>query len=452
MTNDTTDTNAPPDDAAFLDAARTIRMPTPGRKRERVAQSEAKPATPAQGTLAPLDASIAGRNPLLRAANPLLELALPLRHLASHPERYPDLDALRTQLIQMVRKFEADGRAFGVPDAQLGLARYCLCTFVDEAIAATPWGAGVWGRRSLLVTFHNEASGGERLFIILQRLAQTPASDIDMLELIYVMLAFGFDGRYRLVEGGKRQLDEIRERLEQMIRAQRGPVERALSPHWRPAERERKRLLGFLPLWVAFAFAAVVLMTAGLVLGLRINAFSDPVFAAMRGIHVAPAPVLAEKTRAAPKLASALSGFLAPEIAKGLVTVGESADRTTVTINNTAEGTQIFASGRAELDAHFAPLVQRIGEALRDKPGNVVVIGHTDNQRIVSARFASNVALSQARADTVRSIIAANLPDPARVTAEGRGDTEPAASNDTAAGRARNRRVTIDILSPGAAS
>ena len=450
MTNDTDPTL---DDADFLDAARTIRMPTPGRGRER---NSAKPDPKLQGTreaftpltpLAPLDLSLAGRNPLLRAANPLLELALPLRRLTTHP----DLDALRTQLIQMMRRFEADGRAFGVPDAQLGPARYCLCTFIDEAIAATPWGAGVWGRRSLLVTFHNEASGGERLFVILQRLVQTPAVDIDMLELIYVMLALGFDGRYRLIDGGKTQLDVIRERLEQMIRTQRGTIERALSPHWQPAARERKRLLQFVPLWVALALAGLVLMATSLVLGIRINDFSDPVFASMRAIRVAPAPVLAAKTSAAPRVSAALAGFLAPEIAQGLVSVSESADRTTVTINNSAEGTQLFASGSAELDAHFAPLMQRIAQALQDKPGNIVVIGHTDNQRIVSARFPSNVALSQARADTVRAIIAAKLETPSRVTAEGRGDTEPVASNDNPAGRARNRRVTIDILSPGAA-
>ena len=442
MTNDTDPTL---DDSDFLDAARTIMMPTPGLRRERPAAAKAAAATPA---LAQLDATLDGRNPLLRAANPLLELALPLRRLTSHP----DLEALRTQLIQMVRTFETNGRAFGVPDAQLGPARYCLCTFIDESIAATPWGAGVWGRRSLLVTFHNEASGGERLFVILQRLAQSPAVDIDLLELIYVMLALGFDGRYRLMEGGKTQLDVIRERLEQMIRAQRTPVERALSPHWQPAPRERKRLLQFVPLWVALALAAFVLVTASLVLSFRINDFSDPVFASMRSIRVAPAPVLAAKVDAAPKLAATLAGFLAPEIAQGLVTVGDSADRTTVTLNNTATGTQLFASGSSDLDPHFAPLMQRIADALQDKPGNVVVIGHTDNQRIISARFPSNVALSQARADTVRAIIAARINSPSRLSAEGRGDTEPIASNDTPAGRAKNRRVAIVILSPGAAS
>ena len=87
MTNDTDPTL---DDSDFLDAARTIMMPTPGLRRERPAAAKTAAAAPA---LAPLDVTLAGRNPLLRAANPLLELALPLRRLTSHP----DLEALRTQ-------------------------------------------------------------------------------------------------------------------------------------------------------------------------------------------------------------------------------------------------------------------------------------------------------------------------------------------------------------------
>jgi type VI secretion system protein ImpK len=444
------ETNRTPGTAAYLDAAQTILIPTPGLRPEKPAPAPAqtRSAQPLPPTLPTLNPALAGRNPLLRAANPLLELALPLRRLTSHP----DIEALRTQLIQMVRTFEKNGRDYGVPNEQLGPARYCLCTFIDEAIAATPWGAGVWGRRSLLVTFHNEASGGERLFVILQRLAQTPAADLDLLELIYVMLALGFDGRYRLIDGGRTQVELVRERLEQMIRAQRGPVERALSPHWQPAPREPRRLMHFLPLWVALALAAVVLVTASLVLSLRINDFSDPVFAALHQIHVAPAPVLAAKVDAAPKLAPTLTRFLAPEIAQGLVTVGESPDRTTVTINSTANGAEFFASGSADIDPRFNPLMQRIADALQGKPGNIVVIGHTDNQRILSARFPSNVELSQARANTVRDFLAGRLGTPARLSAEGRGDIEPIVPNDTPANRAKNRRVDIVILAPGAAS
>src|SRR5260370_549704 len=259
MSNETPSTPDLHETLRFLDAAQTIMIPMPGVRRERPA---AAPASAPSPRLAPLGAALPGRNPLLRAANPLLELAIPLRRLVEHP----DVDVLRSQLIEMVRTFEKNGRAFGVPDEQLGVARYCLCTFIDEAISATPWGAGLWGRRSLLVTFHNEASGGERVFVLLQRLAQTPVVQIDLLELIYVILSLGFDGRDRLIENGRAQLETIRERLEPMIRAQRPSGDPALSPHWQPAPRARKRLLQFVPLWVALPSSAPVLAAPRLAL------------------------------------------------------------------------------------------------------------------------------------------------------------------------------------------
>ena len=85
-------------------------------------------------------------------------------------------------------------------------------------------------------------------------------------------------------------------------------------------------------------------------------------------------------------------------------------------------------------------------------PGKVVVTGHTDNQPPLSARFPSNWDLSRARADSVRTLLATATGTPERFSAEGRGDTEPLASNDTAAGRAKNRRVEITLLAPGASS
>ncbi|MBP0593966.1 DotU family type VI secretion system protein [Paraburkholderia sp. LEh10] len=418
------------------DPGATILIPTPGGSRTTFVAAAA--------TAAPISPDTGGLNPLLRAANPLLELAVPLRQLPTHP----DVEALRTQLMQMMRAFETQGRANGIDDEKLGASRYCLCTFLDEAISSTPWGAGMWASRSLLVTFHNEASGGERFFLILQRLAQNPAANIDVLELIYVILGLGFEGRYRLIDGGRTQLDTIRERLETMIRSQRGAAERDLSVHWLPVKGERKPLLQLVPLWVAAAVAGVLLVGAHLVLSLRLNDESDPVFAALHSVRVAPPPLAAAKAAPPPALAPKLSQFLAPEIAQGLVRVSERPDRTVVEIN----GDGLFASGSAELASEYLGLIQRIGDALRDVPGNVVVAGHTDNQRLVSARFPSNWHLSQARADVVKDMLAARAGSPGRFTAEGRGDTEPIAPNDTPANRARNRRVDITILAPGAAS
>ncbi|AUT74272.1 DotU family type VI secretion system protein [Paraburkholderia hospita] len=417
------------------DPGATILIPTPGGARAAFVAAAA--------TAAPISTLTGGLNPLLRAANPLLELAVPLRQLPTHP----NVEELRTQLIQMMRTFETQGRANGIDDEKLGASRYCLCTFLDEAISSTPWGAGMWASRSLLVTFHNEASGGERFFLILQRLAQNPTGNADVLELIYVILGLGFEGRYRLIDGGRTQLDTIRERLETMIRSQRGAAERDLSVHWLPVKAERKPLLQLVPLWVAAAIACVVLVAVHLVLSLRLNDESDRVFAALHGVRVAPQP-LAAKAAPPPALAPKLSQFLAPEIAQGLVRVSELPDRTVVEI----KGDGLFASGSAELESAYMPLIQRIGDALKDVPGNVVVAGHTDNQRLLSARFPSNWHLSQARADVVKDMLAARTGSPGRFVAEGRGDTEPIAPNDSPANRAKNRRVDITILAPGAAS
>ena len=61
-------------------------------------------------------------------------------------------------------------------------------------------------------------------------------------------------------------------------------------------------------------------------------------------------------------------------------------------------------------------------------------------------RFPSNWELSQARADAVKKLLDIRLADKFRVRAEGKGEADPVAPNDTAENRARNRRVEITLL------
>jgi type VI secretion system protein ImpK len=131
--------------------------------------------------------------------------------------------------------------------------------------------------------------------------------------------------------------------------------------------------------------------------------------------------------------------FLEPEIRQGLVSVTETATTTRVQIR--ASG--MFQSGSATLQDTFIPLLQRIGDALNTEPGRVRVIGHTDNQPIRTVRFPSNVQLSVARAEAARDVVGQKMREPARLTAEGRADLNPIASNDTAEGREANRRIEI---------
>src|SRR3989442_671526 len=78
-----------------------------------------------------------------------------------------------------------------------------------------------WVRYSLLAMFHNETWGGEKVFQLMAKLAENPAANRDLLELIYAALCLGFQGRYRVVEGGSAQLEAVRERLAQILRKER---------------------------------------------------------------------------------------------------------------------------------------------------------------------------------------------------------------------------------------
>src|ERR1700736_2809288 len=124
-----------------------------------------------------------GGNPLVAAAGPLLILG------ASVGSRVyqADVEGLRRKAIDSVQAFESQARAAGVDTNDVTIARYVICTFLDSAIFQTPWGGQtVWGSRSLLLTFHNEAHGGEKFFTILDRLRQDPGRYLNLLELQYM--------------------------------------------------------------------------------------------------------------------------------------------------------------------------------------------------------------------------------------------------------------------------
>ena len=92
------------------------------------------------------------------------------------------------------------------------------------------------------------------------------------------------------------------------------------------------------------------------------------------------------------------------------------------------------------------PILARITEALNSRTGQVQILGHTDNQPIRSVRFPSNWHLSQERAQSVMQLLIKMGLVKNRLSAEGRADAEPIASNSTPEGRARNRRVEIVVI------
>ncbi|MDH1104189.1 DotU family type VI secretion system protein, partial [Pseudomonas mosselii] len=346
-----------------------------------------------------------------------------------------------------LRQFEERAEAAGVARNEVLLARYALCTALDEAVLSTPWGsASDWGKQSLLITVHNEAWGGEKVFQLMEHCLQSPRERLHLLELLYLCTSLGFEGRYRVMNGGRAQLEALRERTAATIRSARGDIERELSPHWRGVTVTRDRLAQFVPPWVGLALALALLLLVLFGLRLKLAADAEPVF---RGIHALgeipvqamDRPVVQPKPVERPRLA----GFLAEDIKAGRVAVEDAVDRSVVTIR----GDELFASASASIKGDFEPLMLRIADAVAKVKGNVKVTGHSDNQRIATLRFPSNWALSQARAEEVKNLLAARTGQPGRFSAQGLSDTEPLASNDSAQGRAKNRRVEITVLAEG---
>ena len=111
-----------------------------------------------------------------------------------------------------------------------------------------------------------------------------------------------------------------------------------------------------------------------------------------------------------------------------------------------------FPSAGDTVDPASYPSIEKVASVLRDLPNPVRLEGHTDSIPIHNPRFRNNWDLSAARSIAMLDVLSAKFQIPAeRFSVAGYADTAPVASNDTEAGRARNRRVDIVILNRSAA-
>lgn len=418
-----------------LDVDATIMVPAPAGRRAAGAGPVAAASAFAEASPVELDA-LGGLNGLVASANALLLTIPRIRKTAMHP----DPAGLRDELLRQIAVFEKNAGARGYDSNQVLVARYAMCTLIDEAVSGTPWGGTAeWARASLLVTLHRETFGGEKFFQILNKLAAEPARNLDLLEFMYVCLAFGFEGRFRLIENGRQQLEQLREKLAQIIQGARGAFDADLALHWRGEDVPTRRGVSLLPLWVSGLVVLAALLGVFVWFSFSLNDASDQLAFGRVKLMPPPRPVAAAPAPPPVRTLPTLAGFLQKEIAEGLVAVRDEAGRSHVVIR----GDGLFDSGRATVRDQYLPILLRIAEALNQVPGQVLVTGHTDNQPSRSVRFPSNWHLSQARAEAVALLIAPKLTDPARIKPDGRSDQEPVAGNDTPEGRAVNRRVEI---------
>lgn len=148
-----------------------------------VPQNQIRPGLPYDRRLAAINAA---QNPLLEAAQSLL------RALSDLPStlRSDLATTLNTMLKREVTTFQALCHAANIRHEHVVAASYSLCTALDEAAQGSSWGgpqsnrdAGPWANQQLTQHFHGDHQGGEKVFLLVGRLAANPQEHVDLLEL-----------------------------------------------------------------------------------------------------------------------------------------------------------------------------------------------------------------------------------------------------------------------------
>jgi type VI secretion system protein ImpK len=186
-----------------------------------------------------------GTNPLVAAASGLLTLLFKLQQVTD----YPDLEQLYFNLIHEIKAFESLAQSHHYRAETIVLARYALASALDETILNTPWGKiSSWSNHKLLTYFQHEEWGGDRFFIILERLTDDPMLHIDLLELLYFCLSSGYEGKFRFQEQGHQQLWRVIDGVFQKIKQYRIEMKPELNLLAKPLPRPVRVKRSWLPL------------------------------------------------------------------------------------------------------------------------------------------------------------------------------------------------------------
>lgn len=147
--------------------------------------------------------SMIGANPLLAAASPIFSLASRLQITDS----LSNLSEVYLDLIHEIHAFETQAKRFNYRQDTITIARYLLAATLDEILIKK---IPTWRHHALLQFFQQEDVSGERFFLVLERLAEEPAFYIDLLELMYVSLSLGYEGKFANELGGHHALNHLK--------------------------------------------------------------------------------------------------------------------------------------------------------------------------------------------------------------------------------------------------
>lgn len=159
-------------------------------------------------------------NPFLSASSQLFKYVL---DISESNDNSFDINIVRDDLISKMNLYDESALKLGINNSEVLVTRYILCTFIDEFMNKSILGTNSnWSSNSLLNIFHKESYGGENFFHLLDKFLKAPAKYIHILELMYICMALGFEGKYRVINRGEIELNNIKDSLFRQIKIVQG--------------------------------------------------------------------------------------------------------------------------------------------------------------------------------------------------------------------------------------
>lgn len=378
-------------------------------------------------------------NAIVSAATPLLTLGINVRSMSNHP----DPKALYQQIADNLKTIDLQLKNQGLAKESIITARYIICAYLDEMVMSTPWGGqSLWATRNLLMTFHKNNQGGAQFFEIIKLLNQSPAMNIDLIELCYLVLELGFQGRYRISETGSMEISSIKDNLHQIISTYRPAPLKQLSNHWRGAvNNDQKKLSDNTRLIITLGLSLLTGIILFITLLIMINQQSDPI--AIKAASVASNLQPLVRNNRPVKRTTHLNYIreqLKHDIAQKNITVEDIAGGVRIIVS----GENLFKPSTAQITRQKEIPIANIIATLKNTPGFIQITGHTDDVPIRTLQFPSNWELSNKRAASIVKVFQKHLTD-REIIGEGIADSAPLVPNNSKKNRAINRRIEINL-------
>jgi len=430
------------------DEDRTMIIPNPGGRRKSASPQTFQPSPPEfsqpsqqqPAAQINLNASVQfdGENILLSSASELIILASHIRSL----EPSNSIEQLRRDIENLITKFDQQLSQINLSKEVCLTARYLLCCLLDELVLSTPWGSeSAWSNQTLLSKYHNETSGGEKFFLIVNKLLEQPQRNIDLIELSFVCLSSGFCGKYRLSKQGESELLEISQRLYTPIEQIR-PISRDLSPTWQGVGDTKKGFVKGFPLPVFFLILGFILIAVYIAFLSSLKAKAEPLYQKVESIGweqpVNQSQNIQPSLIDINKVANSLKQVLRVYIDNKIVSIDERNDQIFIRFISTS----LFRTGSSAINEDSLPDVNILVNAVKKYADRVLVVGHTDS----TGKPDSNWVISRKRAEAIAKWLTTSNQQLPNTMTRGVADTQPLVSDDSDYNRSINRRVELTLI------